>query len=286
MNRRTFWSYSIGAGLLLASCFTFGGRQKNRSKKLKGNINHSVSRWCFGDIPLESFLIQLKEFGIQAIDLVGPDDWYLLQKHQIDCSMCNGAELSLTEGWNDPQYHDELIERYLEMIPKVAENGYKNLICFSGNRRDIDDETGLKNCIEGLSKIIPTAEKHGVVIQMELFNQQDHPDYMCDSSDWGVALCKAIGSDHFKLLYDIYHMQIQEGNIIDTIRKQHQYFGHYHTAGVPGRAEIDHTQELNYTAIAKAIHETGFDGYLAQEFVPKAEDKMTSLQEAILICDV
>ena len=286
MNRRTFWSYSIGAGLLLASCFTFGGRQKNRSKKLKGNINHSVSRWCFGDIPLESFLIQLKEFGIQAIDLVGPDDWHLLQKHRIDCSMCNGAELSLTEGWNDPQYHDELIERYLEMIPKVAKNGYKNLICFSGNRRDIDDETGLKNCVEGLSKIIPTAEKHGVVIQMELFNQQDHPDYMCDSSDWGVALCKAIGSDHFKLLYDIYHMQIQEGNIIDTIRKQHQYFGHYHTAGVPGRAEIDHTQELNYTAIAKAIHETGFDGYLAQEFVPKAEQKMTSLQEAILICDV
>jgi len=286
MNRRTFWSYSIGAGLLLASCFTFGGRQKNRSKKLKGNINHSVSRWCFGDIPLESFLIQLKEFGIQAIDLVGPDDWHLLQKHQIYCSMCNGAELSLTEVWNDPQYHDELIERYLEMIPKVAENGYKNLICFSGNRRDIDDETGLKNCIEGLSKIIPTAEKHGVVIQMELFNQQDHPDYMCDSSDWGVALCKAIGSDHFKLLYDIYHMQIQEGNIIDTIRKKHQYFGHYHTAGVPGRAEIDHTQELNYTAIAKAIHETGFDGYLAQEFVPKAEQKMTSLQEAILICDV
>ena len=286
MNRRTFWSYSIGAGLLLASYFTFGGRQKNRSKKLKGNINHSVSRWCFGDIPLESFLIQIKEFGIQAIDLVGPDDWHLLQKHQIDCSMCNGAELSLTEGWNDPQYHDELIERYLEMIPKVAENGYKNLICFSGNRRDIDDETGLKNCVEGLSKIIPTAEKHGVVIQMELFNQQDHPDYMCDSSDWGVALCKAIGSDHFKLLYDIYHMQIQEGNIIDTIRKHHQYFGHYHTAGVPGRAEIDHTQELNYTAIAKAIHETGFDGYLAQEFVPKAEQKMTSLQEAILICDV
>ena len=286
MNRRTFWSYSIGAGLLLASCFTFGGRQKNRSKKLKGNINHSVSRWCFGDIPLESFLIQLKEFGIQAIDLVGPDDWHLLQKHQIDCSMCNGAELSLTEGWNDPQYHDELIERYLEMIPKVAENGYKNLICFSGNRRDIDDETGLKNCVEGLSKIIPRAEKHGVVIQMELFNKQDHPDYMCDSSDWGVALCKAIGSDHFKLLYDIYHMQIQEGNIIDTIRKHHQYFGHYHTAGVPGRAEIDHTQELNYTAIAKAIRKTGFDGYLAQEFVPKAENKMTSLQEAILICDV
>ena len=286
MNRRTFWSYSIGAGLLLASCFTFGGRQKNRSKKLKGNINHSVSRWCFGDIPLESFLIQIKEFDIQAIDLVGPDDWHLLQKHQIDCSMCNGAELSLTEGWNDPQYHDELIERYLEMIPKVAENGYKNLICFSGNRRDIDDETGLKNCVEGLSKIIPRAEKHGVVIQMELFNKQDHPDYMCDSSDWGVALCKAIGSDHFKLLYDIYHMQIQEGNIIDTIRKHHQYFGHYHTAGVPGRAEIDHTQELNYTAIAKAIRKTGFDGYLAQEFVPKAENKMTSLQEAILICDV
>ena len=172
------------------------------------------------------------------------------------------------------------------MIPLVAENGYKNLICFSGNRREMDDQTGLKNCVDGLRQIMPTAEKHGVIVQMELFNQQDHPDYMCDSTAWGVALCKAIGSDHFKLLYDIYHMQIQEGNIIDTIRKYHTYFGHYHTAGVPGRGEIDQTQELNYSAIAKAVAETGFNGYFSQEFVPKSENKMASLKEAIMICDV
>tara|TARA_B100000900_G_scaffold289881_1_gene248730 strand:+ start:430 stop:1290 length:861 start_codon:yes stop_codon:yes gene_type:complete len=286
MDRRTFWNYGIGAGVLLTGCFGIGRNQSNQNRKLKGNINHSVCRWCFEDIPLETFLIQIKKLGINAIDLIGPDDWPMLQKHNIDCSMCNGAELSLTEGWNDPKYHDELIDRYLKMIPLVAENGYKNLICFSGNRRDIDDQTGLINCAQGLSNIIPTAEKYGVVIQMELFNQQDHPDYMCDSTKWGVALCDVIGSENFKLLYDIYHMQIQEGNIIDTIRKNHSYFGHYHTAGVPGRGEIDETQELNYSAIAKAIAETGFNGYLAQEFTPKAENKIASLKKAILTCDV
>lgn len=286
MDRRTFWNYGIGAGVLLTGCFGIGGNPSNQKRKLKGNINHSVSRWCFDDIPLDSFLKQIKKFGVNAIDLVGRDDWPILQKHNIDCSMCNGAELSLTEGWNDPKYHEELIDRYLKMIPLVAENGYKNLICFSGNRREMDDQTGLKNCVDGLRQIIPTAEKHGVIVQMELFNQQDHPDYMCDSTAWGVALCKAIGSDHFKLLYDIYHMQIQEGNIIDTIRKYHTYFGHYHTAGVPGRGEIDETQELNYSAIANAVAETGFNGYLSQEFVPKAENKMASLKEAIMICDV
>ncbi len=287
MNRRTFWSYGLGAGLLLTGCLpTNRKKESNQQQRLKGNINHSVSRWCFNDIPFEDFLIQLKEMGVYAIDLAGPNEWPLLKKHGIYCSMCNGAEISLTEGWNDLSNHDELIERYLEMIPKVSDNGFRNLICFSGNRNGMDDEVGLSNCAEGLRQIIPAAEKHGVVIQMELFNQQDHPDYMCDSTAWGVALCDAIKSEHFKLLYDIYHMQIQEGNIIDTIRKFYSYFGHYHTAGVPGRAEIDETQELNYTAIAKAIAETGFDGYLAQEFVPRAEDKIASLKEAIFICDV
>lgn len=286
MNRRTFWSYGLGAGLLLTSMFTLGKSKPSHRRKLKGNINHSVARWCFEDIPFESFLIQLKKMGVKAVDLVGPKDWPLLKKHNIDCSMCNGAEISLTEGWNDPSFHDELVANYLEMIPKVAKNGYKNLICFSGNRRGLDDVKGLKNCAEGLRKIMPTAEKYGVIIQMELFNQQNHPDYMCDATSWGVALCDAVGSDNFKLLYDIYHMQVQEGNIIDTIQKFHPYFGHYHTAGVPGRGEIDETQELNYSAIVKAIFETGYDGILAQEFVPKGKHKMNALKEAIYICDV
>jgi len=201
--------------------------------------------------------------------------------------MCWGAEISLTEGWNDPKHHETLIKNYLEMIPKVAKEGYTNLICFSGNRNGMDDETGLKNCVQGLKKIMPTAEKHGVIIHMELLNSKvDHDDYMCDHTLWGVALCKTIGSDNFKLLYDIYHMQIMEGDVIRSIRDYHQYFGHYHTGGNPGRNEINETQELYYPAIMKAIVETGFKGHVAQEFIPTWEDPIAALKEGVTICDV
>ncbi|WP_448633160.1 hydroxypyruvate isomerase family protein [Pedobacter panaciterrae] len=201
--------------------------------------------------------------------------------------MCNGAEISIPDGWNDPKFHATLIKNYSEMIPKVAEAGYKQLICFSGNRRGKDDETGLKNCVEGLKQILPIAEKHNVVVVMELLNSKvNHGDYQCDNTPWGVELCKRLGSENFKLLYDIYHMQIDEGNVISTITNNHQYISHYHTAGVPGRNEIDDTQELFYPAIIKAIVATGFKGYLAQEFIPKSKDGMKSLREAVNICDV
>lgn len=249
-------------------------------------INHSVCHWCFEDIPLEEFLITLRRLGIGAIDLVGPKDWPLLKKHNIHCSMCNGAELSLVEGWNNPKYHPQLIENYEAMIPLVAEAGYTNLICFSGNRDGMSDTEGLANCVSGLRQVLPLAEKHGVVLQMELFNQIDHPDYMCDNSAWGIALCQALGSENFKLLFDIYHMQIQEGDIIRSIQNNYQYFGHYHTAGVPGRHEIDETQELYYPAIMQAITQTGFNGFVAQEFIPTGSDGITSLIRAIEICDV
>lgn len=254
--------------------------------ELKNNINHSVCQWCFGHLPLEDFLKILNDLGIKAIDLIGPKDWPLLKKYDIHCSMCNGAEISLTEGWNNPKYHGQLIKNYMEIIPQVAEAGYTNLICFSGNRDGINDYVGLQNCVEGLSKILPLAEKHGVVIQMELFNQVDHPDYMCDNSLWGIELCKHLGSDNFKLLFDIYHMQIQEGDIIRSIQNYHPYFGHYHTAGVPGRHEIDETQELYYPAIMKAILDTGFKGYVAQEFIVTWEDKVAALKDSFLRCDV
>lgn len=249
-------------------------------------INHSVCHWCFEDIPIEEFLITLRRLGIGAIDLVGPKDWPLLKKHNIHCSMCNGAELSLVEGWNNPEYHPQLIENYRAMIPLVAEAGYTNLICFSGIRDGMSDAEGLANCVSGLRQVLPLAEKHGVVLQMELFNQIDHPDYMCDNSAWGIALCQALGSENFKLLFDIYHMQIQEGDIIRSIQNNHQYFGHYHTAGVPGRHEIDETQELYYPAIMQAIAQTGFNGFVAQEFIPTGSDTIASLIRAIEICDV
>ena len=254
---------------------------------MKGKINHSVCKWCYGDIPLDEFAIKIKEIGITGIDLIGPKDWHILKKHNLDSTMCNGAEISLTEGFNHQQYHPELIESYKRHIDLVADAGYTNLICFSGNSRGLDDEAGLENCVKGLKEIIGLAEKRGVVLQMELFNSKvDHPDYMCDNSKWGVELCKRLGSDNFKLLYDIYHMQISEGDIIRTIKENHQYFGHYHTAGVPGRNEIDETQELFYPPIMKAIFKTGFKGFVAQEFIPKYKDALHSLKEAVILCDI
>ena len=201
--------------------------------------------------------------------------------------MCNGAEINLIDGWNNKKNHAVLIKNYREMIPKVAKAGYKNLICFSGNRNGMDDETGLNNCAEGLMQIIALAEEHHVTLVMELLNSKiDHKDYQCDKTSWGVKLAKMIDSDNFKLLYDIYHMQIDEGDVIRTIKENHQYIAHYHTAGVPGRNEIDDTQELNYPAIMKAIQSTGFKGYVAQEFIPLHADKAGSLRAAVQICDV
>ncbi|AGA78105.1 hydroxypyruvate isomerase family protein [Echinicola vietnamensis] len=261
-------------------------KAKNK-EMLKGNINHSVCRWTYGHLSLDELCVLIKDIGFNAIDLLGPDDWPTAQKYGVYSSMCNGAEISLEEGFSHSEYHDTLIKNYTEMIPLVAKNGYKNLICFSGNRNGMDDETGLQNSVKGLQKLLPLAEKHGVTLTMELLNSKvDHPDYMCDKSVWGVELCKRLDSEHFNLLYDIYHMQIDEGDVIRTIGENHQYYGHYHTAGNPGRNEIDDTQELNYPAIIKAIAKTGFKGYIAQEFIPKADDKAASLREAIALCDI
>ncbi|MES1223420.1 MAG: TIM barrel protein [Bacteroidota bacterium] len=270
---------------VLESCHSSSANMKDY--KFKGNINHSVCRWCFDKFSVEELCVEVKKIGFSAIDLVGPKDWPTLQKHGIYSSMCNGAEINLTQGWNNKTYHATLIKNYTDMIPLVAKAGYKDLICFSGNRDGMDDETGWANCVEGLKQILPLAEKSGVTIHMELLNSKiDHKDQMCSHSPWGIELCKRLGTENFKLLYDIYHMQIDEGDVIRTIQDNHQYFGHYHTAGVPGRHEIDETQELYYPAIMKAIVATGFKGYTAQEFIPKASDKMDSLKKAILICDV
>lgn len=257
---------------------------------LKGNINHSVCRWTFGQLSLDELCKAVKAIGFSAIDLIGPGEWDILKEHGIDSSMCNGAEISLEEGWCEPDYHSTLIENYTEHIDLVADAGYTNLICFTGNKRGMDDETGLRNCVAGLRQIMGHAERRGVVIQLELFNSKvNHPDYMADNSPFGVELCKRLGSPNFKLLYDIYHMQISEGDIIRTIRDDHEWFGHYHTAGVPGRNEIDESQELYYPAIMQAIVDVGFDGYVAQEFIPTqdtTEENLAMLRDAVDRCDV
>lgn len=295
INRREMLR-RVSAGTLGLSALGLSGSavmaetEPGQSRELKGNIRHSVCRWPYNFLTTEELCVVVRKMGFSAIDLIGPEEWSILKEHGVDSSMCNGAEISLEEGWCHKEYHSTLIDSYRKHIGLVADAGYKNLICFSGNAAGLDEETGLKNCVEGLKQIMGQAEKAGVVIQMELFNSRiDHPDYMCDNSPWGIELCKRIDSPNFKLLYDIYHMQISEGDIIRTIRDHHEYFAHYHTAGVPGRNEIDETQELYYPAIARAIRDTGFSGYVAQEFISsRATDaeKIESLREAIAICDV
>ena len=282
-------SVAMGATSLLPSFATATPHQNEL--KLKGNINHSVCQWCYNFIPLEELCLAVKEIGFGAIDLLGPKDWPMLQKYNLFSSMCYiDGPVSLTNGFNNKTYHQQLIKSYEDVIPLMAKAGYKNLICFSGSRNGMDDETGLNNCVEGLKKILPLAEKNGVTLQMELLNSKiDHKDYMCDKTAWGVELCKRTGSENFKLLYDIYHMQIDEGDVIRTIKDNHQYIGHYHTAGVPGRHELDEKQELNYPAIMNAILATGFKDYVAQEFIPTAKetkDKIAALKTAVHICDV
>src|SRR5689334_5725116 len=259
--------------------------------KLKGNVNHSVCQWTYNFISLDELCQIVKKIGFNAIDLIAPKDWPTLQKYGIYSSMCYiGGKVSLTEGFNDKKYHESLIRDYEDVIPLMVKAGYKNVICFSGNRNGMDDETGLKNCAEGIKQFIGLAEKNNIMVQMELLNSKvNHKDYMCDKTPWGVELVKRIGSPNFKLLYDIYHMQIDEGDVIRTIKDNVAYFGHYHTGGVPGRHEIDETQELYYPAIMKAIVETGYKGYVAQEFIPTGKDndaKIAALKNAVKICDV
>jgi hydroxypyruvate isomerase len=254
---------------------------------LKGNINHSVCKWCYRDLSLDELCQAAKQMGIASIDLTGPDEWPVLQKYDLTCAMANGAGKGIKEGFNDVKNHPELIESYRETIPKVAAAGLQNLICFSGNRNGMDDEQGLENCVRGLQPLIKLAAAHKVTICMELLNSKvNHKDYQCDHTVWGVELVKRVNAEHFKLLYDIYHMQIMEGDVIRTIRDNHQFIAHYHTGGVPGRGEIDETQELYYPAVMRAIVDTGFKGFVAQEFVPKNNDVLASLRQAVLICDV
>jgi hydroxypyruvate isomerase len=265
--------------------------------RLKGNIHHSVSAWCYNGLfnpgkdkpakmTFDDFCRECRRIGLESIELLGSDDWPKVKKAGLTCAMCNGPD-SIGYGWNRLDHHDDLVAKFEVAIPKVAEMGFPNIITFSGNRKGMSDEEGLENCVKGLKRLVAVAEKNKVTVCMELLNsKRSHKDYMCDHSAWGVAVCKRVGSERLKLLYDVFHMQIMEGDIIDTIRENHQYFGHYHTGGVPGRNEIDDTQEINYPAVMKAIVATGYKGFVGQEFVPKRPDPLASLKQAVQICDV
>lgn len=255
--------------------------------KLKGRVNHSVCKWCYPNIALEDLAKAAKKIGLSSIELLGPDEWPVIKKYGLTCAMPWGAGKGITRGFNDLALHDELMASYEEVIPRAADAGLSQIICFSGNRNGMSDEQGLENCAVGLKRLMKTAEKYKVTVSMELLNSKvNHKDYQCDHTKWGVELVKKVGSDRFKLLYDIYHMQIMEGDVIATIKEYHPYISHYHTGGVPGRNEIDNTQELYYPAIMKAIVDTGYKGFVAQEFIPKRKDPLDSLKQSIQICDI
>ena len=250
----------------------------------KGKIRQSVSKWCFGKYPLDEFCRICKKLGMPGIDLLDPDAWDLMLKNDMIVTMGNVPGASIPVGFNKLQNHDKLVEAYERVIPLAAEKKVPNLICFSGNREGTSDEEGIENCVIGLKRVLPSAEKHGVTLQMELLNARGHKDYHCDHTKWGAEIARKIGSERFKLLYDIFHMQIMEGNIIDTIKEYKDVIGHYHTAGVPGRKDLDEHQELFYPPIMRAILATGFTGFVAHEFHPKSD--LQSLRQAIEVCDV
>ncbi len=258
---------------------------------LRGRINHSACKWCYRGLTLDDLCQAGKALGLVAIDLLNPDEFATVKKHGLVCSMVNGPTVDglggITKAFNRVEHHDKLVPAYEQRIKETAAAGFERVICFSGNRDGLDDEQGLANCARGLQRLLPFAEKHRVTLCMELLNsKRNHKDYQCDHTAWGVELVKRLSSERFKLLYDIYHMQIMDGDICATIQTYHPYFDHYHTGGVPGRNEIDESQELYYPRIMQAIVATGFKGFVAQEFVPKRPDKLASLREAIRICDV
>ncbi len=252
---------------------------------LKGRIKQAVARWCYKDISIDDLAKAAAGMGILGVDLVGPEDWPALRKHGLICTITSGAG-TIPDGLNRKENHEKLEREFRETIPRAAAAGVPNVIVFSGNRRGLSDQEGLENCIIGLNRVKGIAEQHRVNVCLELLNSKiDHKDYQCDHSAWGVEVVKKVDSPRVKLLYDIYHMQIMEGDIIRTIQQNIKWIGHFHTGGVPGRNELDDKQELNWPAIMRAIADTGYAGYLAHEFVP-TRDPLNSLREAVRLCTV
>jgi hydroxypyruvate isomerase len=282
MSRSSTWTRRQVLGT--AGALAVSSLAADEPAAIKGRIKQSVCRWCYGRIPLEQLAAEAKMMGYHSIELLLPPEVKAVQKFGLTCAMIGGA--SIADGLNRTENHAKIEKQLRERIEFAAQEGLPNVICMAGNRRGMDDEEGFKNCLIGLKRVIGLAEEKKVTLCMEGLNSKvDHKDHMYDRTIWGVELCKRLGSPRFKLLYDIYHMQIMEGDVIRTIRKYKDYIAHFHTGGNPGRHEIDETQELNYPAIVRAIIETGYQGFLGQEFIP-SRDPLASLAQGYRICDV
>ena len=251
-----------------------------------GRLKQSAARWCYRDIPLPVLCRGLRDLGLPAIDLLTPEEWPVAGDHGLVCSMGYGGGGTIEAGLNDRSLHDKIVRALEQSLPKAAAAGVPNVIAFFGNRQGRSDDEGADACIECLQRIKPLAEQTGVTVCVELLNSKvNHPDYQGDRTGFGVRVMEGVGSSRIRLLYDIYHMQIMEGDVIRTIQQHHALIAHYHTGGVPGRHELDDSQELNWHAISRAIADTGFKGFFAHEFIP-TRDPMTSLREAVETCTV
>jgi hydroxypyruvate isomerase len=282
-----------GAGLGAASILALSDsgyanplHQGAPGAKLHGRLKQSACRWCYRNIPLEEFAKFASEIGLKGIDLLNdPNDWPVAKKYGLIPTMVSGAG-TIPDACNRKDLHDKLEKEFQTNIPRAAENGVPNVITFSGNRKGMSDGEGLENTVEILNRVKGIAEKHNVTICIELLNSKvNHKDYMFDHTAWGVEVIKRVNSPRVKILYDIYHAQIMEGDIIRTIKQNIEHIAHFHTGGNPGRNELDDTQELNWRTVAKTIADLNFQGYIAHEFEPK-RDPLTSLREAVLLCDV
>lgn len=252
---------------------------------LAGRLRQSVARWCFARTAIAELCAAVKPMGLVGVDLLGPQEWAVPRQYGLECTMGNSWG-SIPVGFNRPDHHDKLVADGATYIPQAAAAGVKKIVVFSGNRDGLSDGEGIANCITGLKRLMPVAEQHGVVLCIEMLNSKvDHKDYHADHTAWAVEVAKGVNSPSFRLLYDIYHMQVMEGDVIATIKANLPFIAHFHTAGVPGRNEIDGAQELNYRGIAEFIAGSGYSGVFAHEFIPK-RDGMTSLREAVTTCTV
>jgi hydroxypyruvate isomerase len=283
IDRRVFVK-TVGA---VAAATALAPASVSAKSSLSGRLKQSVSRWPYVKIPLPEFAKACAAMGLKGIDLLQPEDWDVVRQAGLVSSMGYPTKRDdfLSNGFNNPASHAMLLRELEQTIPVAAKHGVPNVITMFGNRQGRSDAEGIANCIAGLKRIAPLAEEQGVTVCVELLNSKvDHKDYQGDHTAFGVEVMKGVGSPRVKLLYDIYHMQIMEGDVIRTIRDNAQYIGHFHTGGVPGRHELDGTQELNWRAIANAIADTGFKGFIAHEFTP-TRDPLTSLREAVATCD-
>ncbi len=282
VSRRNVLAAALGGAALGLGAVLASGEEKPQSAKLKGRIKQAITPGVLRKMSVEQMCRVCVQFGLHGMDFVSPNDWPMLKKHGLICTMAHSG----AGGLNRKENHEKALASLRKAIEAVAEAGFPNVICMSGNRAGLSDEEGAANCVEGLKKIAAFAEEKKINVCMELLNsKRNHKDYQCDHTAWGVEVCRRVGSPRVRLLYDIYHMQVQEGDVIATIRENIEYIAHFHTAGVPGRHEIDETQELYYPAIMRAIVDLKFDGYVAHEYNP-TRDPAESLRQSVAICDV